>query len=145
MRDKLSPRLAAFLEALPLEPELRVLEIGCEPGAPARAMSERMAGGYVLGIDRSDRAIQQAVDGSSVLMAQGMLGFRVASADAFWLETGEAPFDLGVAIPVGALDGRHPDQIEPSLRAIAASLRRSGRLFIDGGDPLREVDLENYR
>jgi hypothetical protein len=58
----LSPRLAAVVDALPLSPGLRVLEIGGAPGAAARAR-------------------------------------------------------------------------------IAAALTPAGRLFVDGGDPLREVDL----
>lgn len=33
---RLSPRLVQIIEALPLEPQLRVLEIGCGPGAAAR-------------------------------------------------------------------------------------------------------------
>jgi protein-L-isoaspartate O-methyltransferase len=38
----LSPRLAAIVEALPLRPGLRVLEIGCGPGAAARAVARRI-------------------------------------------------------------------------------------------------------
>lgn len=111
----------------------------------ARAIAERLAGGYVLGIDRSEKAIRKAVDGSSVLIAQGLLDFRRASADAFVLDRGEAPFDLAVAVRIGALDGRHPDQMGDTIRSVAAALTRKGRLFIDGGDPLKEIDLKPWR
>ncbi|MTI89705.1 MAG: SAM-dependent methyltransferase, partial [Balneolaceae bacterium] len=39
MPAKLSQRLSAIVEALPLKPGLRVLEIGCGPGAAARAVA----------------------------------------------------------------------------------------------------------
>ena len=145
MSERLSPRLAEILEALPLKAGLRVLEIGCGPGALARAIAERLAGGYVLGIDRSEKAIRKAVDGSSVLIAQGLLDFRRASADMFVLQPGEAPFDLAIAVRVGALDGRHPDQMSRTLQSTAAALTRKGRLFVDGGDPLKEIDLKAWR
>ena len=38
----LSPRLAAVVQALPLRPDSRVLEIGCGPGAAARAVAARL-------------------------------------------------------------------------------------------------------
>ncbi|MEU4394889.1 hypothetical protein [Kribbella sp. NPDC023855] len=46
-----------------------------------------------------------------------------------------------VARRVGALDGRHPAQQAPSLARIAAALTPTGRLFIDGGSPLRELKV----
>ena len=145
MAERLSPRLAGILEALPLRPGLRVLEIGCGPGALARAMAARVAGGYMLGIDRSAKAIGQAVSGSSDEIAQGILEFRHVAADMFRMSHGQALFDLAVAIRVGALDGRHPDQQEATLRAIAAALGPRGRLLIDGGDPFREISLTPFR
>lgn len=72
----LSPRLAAVLEALPLRVGLRVLEVGCGPGALARAMAVRVgATGYVLGVDRSPTAIQAAERVSD----HGSLDFRVSA------------------------------------------------------------------
>jgi SAM-dependent methyltransferase len=124
---------------------MRILEVGCGPGALARAMAERIGGGYVLGIDRSEKAIRQAREGSVGLINQGCLEFRKVSAEAFTLIPGEAPFDLAVAIRVGALDGRHPDKAAGTLKAIAAAMTRRGRLFIDGGHPLKEIDLKSWR
>jgi len=145
MAERLSPRLAGILEALPLIPNSRVLEIGCGPGALARAMAERMPAGFVLGIDRSAKAIRQATEGSAGLLAQGVVAFRQTAAEDFVRERGEQRFDLAVAIRVGALDGRHPDKREASLKAIAAALTRTGTLFIDGGAPIQEVDLTAFR
>jgi SAM-dependent methyltransferase len=48
------------VDALPLEPHFRVLEIGCGPGAAARAVAERLTTGHVLAIDRSPTAVAQA-------------------------------------------------------------------------------------
>ena len=53
----------------------------------------------------------------------------------------DAPFDLAYAIRVGALDGRHPEAGKRALLQIAVVLTPQGRLFIDGGTPLQEVDL----
>jgi SAM-dependent methyltransferase len=136
----LSPRLTAILEALPLRPGLRILEIGCGPGALARAVALRIGEGHVLGIDRSATAIAQARAAADDVPS-ARLSFRVAEAETFTLAPGEAPFDLAVAIRVGALDGRHPDAGARALPRIAAALGPGGRLLIDGGDPLREVSL----
>jgi SAM-dependent methyltransferase len=134
---ELSPRLLQIVEALPLRPDLRLLEIGCGPGAMARELARRLPEGYVLGIDRSVKAIAQATAGDN----PPNLAFRQASADAFTLAPDEGPFDLAVAIRVGALDGRHPEAAEASLAAISAALKPGGRLYIDGGEPLREIGL----
>src|SRR5690606_35666294 len=64
MPPKLSPRLAAIVEALPLRGGMRVLEIGCGPGVAARAVLQRVGTGHVLAIDRSAKAIAQAVASS---------------------------------------------------------------------------------
>lgn len=143
MARDLSPRLLEIVDALPLKPGQRILEIGCGPGAMAREIARRMGDGRVLAIDRSDTAIRQAIAGSAAEIAAGRLAFRCVAAEDFTLEPGEAPYDLAVAIRVGALDGRHPEAGRKARARIARALVPGGLLFIDGGDPLRIVPLDD--
>lgn len=135
---ELSDRLREIVDALPLRAGSRVLEVGCGPGAMAREMASRIGSkGAVLAIDRSTAAIAQAEAASDL----PNLRFRQAKAEAFRLAPGETPYDFAVAIRVGALDGRHPEIEAAALAAIAAALKPGGRLYIDGGTPLRELPL----
>ncbi|MFI9821502.1 SAM-dependent methyltransferase [Streptomyces sp. NPDC052013] len=138
---QLSPRLARAVAALPLEPHLRVLEIGCGPGAAARAVAARLESGHILAIDRSAAAVAQARTACAEEIASGRLTVRQCAAEEFVPAPGEGPFDLVFAFRVGALDGRHPEAGRQALARIAAALAPTGRLFVDGGDPLREVPV----
>lgn len=137
-----SGRIAEAVAALPLRPGLRVLEIGCGPGAAAREVA-RIVGpaGFVLGIDRSAAAIAQAIRGSAGEIAAGIVDYRICSAEAFTLGPGEALFDLAFGLRVGALDGRHPAAGALALPRIASALVPGGRLFVDTGAPLALVPL----
>ena len=141
MASDLSPRLAALVDALPLKPGMRVLEIGGGPGAAARAVAARIGNGHVLMIDRSATAVAQAREGSAVEIRAGTISVRQSAAEDFRLEPNEPLFDLAFAVRVGALDGRHPQAGEKALKRIAAALKPGGKLYIDGGDPLREISL----
>ena len=145
MTNGLSVRLRAIVDALPLRPGLRVLEIGCGPGAAAREIVRRIGDGHVLAIDRSVTAIAQAAALSRVEIAAGRLRLHQTAIEAFALEPGEAPYDIALAVRVGVLDGRHPEAGRHAMRRIAAALTPQGRLFIDGGDPLRELPLQDWR
>jgi SAM-dependent methyltransferase len=145
MNTKISPRLAEIVDALPLKKGMRILEIGCGPGVAAREIVRRAENIYVLAIDRSAKAIQQAKKSSREEMASGSLEFRKVAIENFELEAGEELFDIAFAIRVGALDGRHPEAGKKALSQIAKALAKKGRLFIDGGDPLKEIFLDDYR
>lgn len=120
---------------------MRVIEIGCGPGAAARAVAARIGNGHVLAIDRSARAIAQAEARSAVEIAAGKLSFRAVAVEDLQLLPGERCYDLAFGVRVGALDGRHPEAGLLALARLRAALNPGGRLFIDGGDPLREIEL----
>jgi precorrin-6B methylase 2 len=140
----LSSRLRAIVDALPLSPGLRVLEVGCGPGAAAIEVAERVGPtGHVLAIDRSAKATAQLLRTGSELIAAQRLSVRTVAVEDLELPAEEPRFDLAFAVRVGALDGRHHELEAPALDRIRAVLTADGRLFVDGGDPLREIDLRN--
>jgi ubiquinone/menaquinone biosynthesis C-methylase UbiE len=145
MAKKISNRLLEIANVLPLKEGIRVLEIGCGPGVLAREISKRIGEGHILAIDRSTKAIQQAISGSQLEMKTGKLSFRHAAIESFELGVNEKQFDIAVAIRVGALDGRHPEIEEQALKRIANALTETGKLLIDGGNPLREISLDKFR
>jgi protein-L-isoaspartate O-methyltransferase len=137
----LSPRLAAIVDALPLRPDSRVLEIGCGTGAAARAVATRVTSGHILAIDRSAAAVASAAAAAVDLITAGRMSVRRVAAEDFTLAAGERPYDVVFAVRVGALDGRYPRAGERALRQIALATTSDARLFIDGGEPLREIPL----
>jgi protein-L-isoaspartate O-methyltransferase len=141
MMNSLSPRLAEIVDALPLKPHMRVLEIGCGSGAAARAVAARLTTGHIVAIDRSAKAVGQAVAGSADLIAAGRMSVRHVAAEDFVLEPDEPPFDIAFAVRVGALDGRHPVAGKEAMSRLAVALVPGGRLYIDGGQPLRELPM----
>ncbi|MEE6295882.1 class I SAM-dependent methyltransferase [Georgenia wangjunii] len=141
MPARISARLAAIVDALPISSQSRVLEIGCGSGAAARAVARRLSDGHILAIDRSAKAVALARAGSVAGIGSGRMSVRHIAAESFVLEPGELPFDIVFAIRVGALDGRHPDVGEEVIARIRAALAPGGRVFVDGGQPLRELDV----
>ena len=144
MAAPLSPRLAAIVDALPLRPDSRVLEIGCGPGAAARAVASRLTSGHILAIDRSASAVSAARAAAGDLISSGRMSVRQVAVEDLALEAGEQPYDLVFAVRVGALDGRHPAAGERAMRRIALATTEGARLFIDGGDPLRELPIPHF-
>ncbi|HEX6232357.1 MAG TPA: methyltransferase domain-containing protein [Jiangellaceae bacterium] len=138
---RLSDRLATVVDALPLRPGMRVLEIGGAPGSAAKAVARRIEDGHILVIDRSPKGVALIKRNAAAEIAAGLLSVRHVAAEDFELLPGEPRFDIAFAIRVGALDGRHPEAGVRARQRIAAALTPTGRLFIDGGDPLRRVEL----
>lgn len=116
-----------------------MLEIGCGPGAAARAVAARIGDGHVLAIDRSEKAVRLARTACADEIARGRLSVRRCAVEDFALEPGEAPFDLAFAVRVGALDGRHPALEARALDRIARALAPGGALYVDG---VRRVAVE---
>jgi SAM-dependent methyltransferase len=136
----LSPRLRAIVDALPLRPGLRVIEIGSGPGAAAREVADRVGpSGHVLAIDRSAKAIAQLTASSEELISAGRLSARRVAAEDLELEPGEERYDIAFAVRVGAFDRRNPGAGSLARQRLGRALVPGGRLFVDDGTPLREV------
>ena len=136
MRKPVSPRITKYVEALPLRPGMRILEIGCGPGVAAREVSRRIGDGTIVAIDRSATAIELAQKGSVAELRSGRLEFRRVAIENFELGPKEKPFDLAFAMRVGALDGRHPDAGQRALQRLKAALKPDGLLIIDDRPPV---------
>ena len=138
----LSARLLRVVDALPLAAGMRVLEIGGAPGAAAREVAARVGPeGHVLVLDRSRTGVEQTMRTCAEAIAAGMLSTQCAPVEDLALEPGVDLFDLAFACRVGALDGRHPKLYAAALDRIRRALTPEGRLFVDTGDPLREIPL----
>lgn len=85
--------------------------------------------------------MEQAKAASRQYLVDGRMSVRQAAAEDLELEPAESPYDIAFAVRVEALGGRHPRAGELARRRIAAALTPAGRLFIDEGDPLREIPL----
>jgi hypothetical protein len=83
------------------------------------------------------------VSSAGDLIDAGLLSVRVGAIEDLVLEPDEQRYDLAFAVRVGALDGRHRDAGVRAMDRIAGALVPGGRLFIDGGDPLREISISN--
>jgi SAM-dependent methyltransferase len=142
----LSPRLRAIVDALPLRPGLRIVEIGCGPGAAAREIAARVQpGGHVLAVDRSAKAIAQLTASAHDLVEKGWLTVHRAAAEDLRLAAGERRYDIALAVRVGAFDGRHPQAGVLALRRLERVLVPAGRLYVDGGNPLHEIIVSPVR
>lgn len=116
-----------------------MLEIGGGAGAAARAVAARLTTGHILAVDRSVRAVAQVRTNCAAGIASGRMRVQHVAAEDFVLEPGDDVFDIAFAVRFGALDGRHAEAGRQALQRIAAALSLDGRLYIDGGRPLRAI------
>ena len=138
----LSPRLKAVVDALPLRPGIRVIEIGCGPGAASRAVADRVGPhGHVLAVDRSAKAIALLTQSAADLVSANRLTARQVAAEELELDPGEERYHIAFAVRVGAFDGRDPHAGALALERLGHALVPGGRLFTDRGNPLCEVTV----
>lgn len=132
MLRNISKRLLDIVDSLPLKDGMRILEIGCGPGTAAREIAGRIKSGHILAIDRSAKAIAQAIKLSQPEINAGKLSYQEIAIEDFEIEEGSEKFDLIFAVRVGALDGRHPEKGKLAIQKINKALKKEGQLFIDG-------------
>jgi ubiquinone/menaquinone biosynthesis C-methylase UbiE len=102
-----SERLLSVVEHLDIRPDDRVLEIGCGHGVAATLVCERLEGGYLTAVDRSEKMIEAAKRRNAAYVEAGRAEFLVADLED--LDLGGRRFDKIFAVRVG-LFHREPDR-----------------------------------
>jgi ubiquinone/menaquinone biosynthesis C-methylase UbiE len=103
----MSDRLRAVVEGLDIQPDDRVLEIGCGHGVAASFVCERLIGGHLTGVDRSAKMVEAAARRNVAYVDAGKADFVVATLEE--LDFGDRRFDKIFAVRVG-LFHREPER-----------------------------------
>ncbi len=119
----MSERLRSVVEQLDIRPDDRVLEIGCGHGVAATLVCERLEGGHLTAVDRSEKMIQAASRRNAAYVEAGRAEFLVASLED--LDLGDRRFDKIFAVRVG-LFHRDPER---ARRLVERWLASGGEVF----------------
>jgi ubiquinone/menaquinone biosynthesis C-methylase UbiE len=104
-----SERLRSVVEHLDILRDDRVLEIGCGHGVAATLVCERLEGGHLTAVDRSEKMIEAAKRRNAAYVETGRAEFLVADLED--LDLGGRRFDKFFAVRVG-LFHREPDRAD---------------------------------
>jgi SAM-dependent methyltransferase len=124
-RFRPAERLVWAVETLAVEPDDRLLEIGCGHGVAVSLVCERLDGGTITAIDRSQKMIEAAKKRNADHVAAGVAAFQTATPlDA---DLGGARFDKVFAVNVGMFFRQRPVR---ELAILREHLAPDGRLFL---------------
>ena len=125
----MSGRLRKVVEKLDVRPDNRILEIGCGHGVAATLVCERLEGGHLTAIDRSEKMIEAARRRNASHIEAGKAEFIACDLEGFNPE--DRRFDKVFAVRVG-LFHREPERV----RSIAEGwLAPGGELFVFFDEP----------
>jgi cyclopropane fatty-acyl-phospholipid synthase-like methyltransferase len=124
-RGRAAERLVWAVDTLDVQPDDRLLEIGCGHGVAVSLVCEQLDGGSILAIDRSPTMIQVATRRNADHVAAGRASFQVASL--LEADLGDARFDKVFAIHVGVFLRGRPGR---ELRVVERHLADGGRFSV---------------
>ena len=124
-RRRAAERLVWAVDVLAVGPTDRLLEIGCGPGVAVSLVCEKLDGGTITAIDRSQKMIETARKRNADHVASVVASFQTASLEE--ADFGEARFDKIFAINVGLFWRQQPIR---ELTTLWNHLAPKGRLFL---------------
>lgn len=124
-RSRVAERLVWAVRMLAVEPDDRLLEIGCGPGVAVSLVCERLGDGSITAIDRSPKMVAAASRRNADHVAAGTASFQAATP--LEADLGDARFDKVFAINVGMFWREKPVR---ELEIIDERLAPGGRLFL---------------
>ena len=122
---KAAQRLVWAVDVLGVNPADRLLEIGCGQGVAVSLVSEKLDGGSITAIDRSQKMIEAASKRNADYVASGVASFQSASLDQ--ADLGNARFEKIFAINVGVFLRGQPTR---ELAIVRDHLAPQGRLYL---------------
>ena len=125
----MSERLRLIVEAMRVQPDDEILEIGCGHGVAATFICQQLRGGRLLAIDRSKKMIDAAVRRNREYIEAGKAEFRVA--DVMKFDPGPQRFHKILAVRVGML---HGDE-DKARRHLEKWLKRKGKILLVYDEP----------
>ena len=125
----MSERLKSIVEAMGIQPNDVVLEIGCGHGVAVAYICEKLGAGQLVAIDKSKKMIDAAIRRNRELVQSGKAAFHVC--DALDFDPGALRFDKILAVRVGLL---HRDTGEARAR-VERWLKPGGQLFLHYDEP----------
>ena len=122
---KAAERLVRAVDMLAVEPDDRLLEIGCGHGVAVSLVCEKLDGGTITAIDRSPTMIAMARKRNAEYVAAGVASFQTASLHE--ADFGDARFDKIFAIHIGVFLRGQPTR---ELQVIKERLAPGGKLYL---------------
>ncbi len=118
-------RLVWAVDVLGVEPTDRLLEIGCGHGVAVSLVCEKLNGGTITAIDRSQKMIETARKRNADHVASGVASLQTASLDQ--ADLGNTRFDKIFTINVGVFLRGRPTR---ELTILRNHLAPKGRLYL---------------
>lgn len=135
-KNKAAERLVWAVGLLDVQPDDRLLEVGCGHGVAVSLVCDRLAGGHLTAVDRSATMIEAAARRNADHVRAGRATFLTASLhDA---DLGDTRFDKVFAIHVPVLLRGDPGR---ELEIVTEHLAPGGRLFLPF-QPLEPTQVE---
>jgi trans-aconitate methyltransferase len=121
MTARASERIAWAVDVLDVEPDDRVLEVGCGHGVAVSLVCERLDGGRITAVDRSQKMIAAARKRNRACADKA----RFVTADIEAANLGDETYDKAFAVHVAALE--KPGE---ALDAVRGRLASQGSLYL---------------
>ena len=132
-------RIRWAVESLDVQPDERLLELGCGGGVAVSLVCAQLAAGAITGIDRSPLQVERAARRNAACVVAGKAGFLVADLEA-------APFPEHAFETIFAINVNHfwtqPESSAPE--ELGQLLVPGGRLalFYETPSPARTASIE---
>jgi ubiquinone/menaquinone biosynthesis C-methylase UbiE len=112
------------VEMLDVQPDDRILEVGCGPGTAVQLLAARVTTGFVAGVDLSEVMVKQATRRNRQFIKRGLVELRQGTVSRL-------PYENDAFTKVCAVNSfHHWPTPEADLREVRRAMREDGVLLL---------------